>query len=188
MSLLATDVFQAGFMKALLVLVSLAMLAGGIRMMFKWPRGRPGGFLVGGTMILLASVTALAVIAVRVTEGYAAGWVILLVPGSWGAWFVLGIVGGVYIHLTKREIEQQGQRQAHQVFLAEKQPGTPGVSDADDPAEPEAKPAAAAEPVVIARCGACMGRWRTTRRVAEALLACPKCGVSPPQLRLQPVK
>lgn len=65
------------------------------------------------------------------------------------------------------------------------QSSSPSPRQRQNPAAaPKTEPISEDTPV-IARCPACMGRWKTTKAEADALDACPKCGASPPDLRLQ---
>lgn len=167
------------------IVVTIAMFAGGGYVMLSWPRGRPGRFLAGAILMFLSLLGFLLAGVEIVTDGYVQVSAPLLVLAGWAMWLAIYIYSRIVIRRhQKAENAEWGTPKRYIPF---NQPYSGGayfepLEEAEVAPEFPVDPA---EQPVVARCTACMGRWRTTAIAAESLETCPKCGDSPPQLRMQ---
>lgn len=203
----ASSSFEAGQLigQGCGLLIMLAMTIGGVYVIKNWPSQRGGRLPIGALLVTLPWIGGLLGVFVAVTGSDLPMEAILIVPAGWLLWFGLYIFARLAIRREEKYFAAQpavapprrvptnqpysGRPDAYQGPRQQSQDVDPEVAD-----EPEQVPRAAKtadraqvspDTPVIARCGSCMGRWKTTAGEAKALQACPKCGVSPPQLRLQ---
>jgi hypothetical protein len=190
--------FEAGAQlgQACGMLILLGMLVASIVVIVKWPPTSGGRFAVGFFLLTLPfSGWVLAGIA-YLTQSPTPFEAVLFVPASWLIWIVLIIYGNVIIRRFAKHAAERDARSRTPVGVPFNQPYSVGPAMATGPApatqeqapQPHRAPAVDPATPVVARCTACMGRWKTTAGEAKALDTCPKCGVSPPDLRLQRIK
>jgi hypothetical protein len=173
--------------------ITLALIIGGVRVSRNWPKGKLGHGAVAILLIALPLLPPLLVSLIYLTEGAVALFAIVVVPLAWLGWLALAITAVVVIKMDADKYDQERQARRIAAQARPNQPYSAGPLRAPVAAiprtdVPDFEPEAAQlDGPVIARCASCMGRWKTTKADAGALEACPKCGASPPELRLQRV-
>lgn len=188
------------------LLIMLAMTIGGVYVIKSWPSQRGGRLPVGALLVTLPWIGALMGVFVAVTGAELPMEALLIIPVGWMLWFGLYIFARIAIRREEKHFAAQpAVAPPRRVPFNQPYSSGPDAIEGPPPQQSrEADPEIANEPEqvprtvhttdraqvapdtpVIARCGSCMGRWKTTAGEAKALQACPKCGVSPPQLRLQ---
>lgn len=204
-----TASFEAGASLGMIfgVLILLAMVGGAIYVIIKWPDAGGERWAIGIPMLLLPFTGAIVFGGARLMEARLPDGAIMVVPASWIVY--IGLL--IFANRRIKNLEEAAGRSARHALTqvrkdrskpqpsaglrlpgaSRNQPEPEEVEEVEPEAEPEPQAPAPKQPAVtpdtpvIARCGSCMGRWKTTAGEAKALQACPKCGVSPPQLRLQ---
>ncbi|MBZ0135715.1 MAG: hypothetical protein K8I27_05030 [Planctomycetes bacterium] len=132
------------------VVICIAMLAAGVRVVLHWPHEKKGKLAVGGVMTTLPLFTALFAVTVyylaeRVGESVDF-WAFLLVPASWVIWLGFAIYSAVLLRVDDAEyMKHRDARRA--AFEAGSDPVQPysaavpdDVIDAEDPPAAEFSP------------------------------------------------
>lgn len=193
------------------------MLAGGIWAIIRWPNEGPSRVLLSFPMLLLPFNGAIIFGFFSIIDAAPPDGTIFVVPVGWVIWFILffymqGEIRAVdrqadadIVYEQAKYYDQQMAASGHAQPGRRRLPGKPRLPGAtapqsddevldevpdelpDEPPKPK-KPKVTRETPVFARCKACMGRWKTTAGEAKDAQECPKCGASPPELRLQVIE
>ena len=193
------------------LLIMLSMLAGGIWAIIRWPNESSTRMLLSFPMILLPFTGPIIFGFFMAIEEKPPDGTIFAIPIGWIIWIVLFLYmqGQIRAYDRARNADILDAQARHHggprrgpampgqrgVPGRPRLPGAPAPQPEDEvldevpdepppPPKPQ-KPKLTRDTPVVARCKACMGRWKTTAGEAKDLNACPKCGASPPDLRLQ---
>lgn len=165
-------------------LIMLTMTGGGIFVVVKWP-SQIKGRVVGGVLLTVLPWTGVIVAILAGQLGVELPLeVVFFMPLAWVLWFGLYVFSRIEIRREQKRAESM-HVMAPPGRTSQMRPYSAGAAIFSGPA---AHASAGSTVAVVARCTACMGRWKTTEGEANALPACPKCGISPLELRLQVVE
>ena len=169
--------------------IMLTMTICSIVVIAKWP-SQVRGRAVGGALLVVLPWTGVIIGFLVVQLNLSPPLeLVFFIPFAWVVWIGLYIFARVEIRRERKRSESMpavvptGRGSQVRPYSA-----GPAVFAGPAATAPPTEESADDEPAVVARCVACMGRWKTTASAAKTLQACPKCGVSPPDLRLQRIK